>query len=120
MTPRRVASIGAAGFRLRCWVPNGARNPAEPATSSARGLGLAPPTLAVGYRALAFWGTLRDAFDGKVTEQRCWVPRTANVLDALTKRLHEEAKEPSGPFTTLTAGPTPRTSPPDHDPIHNI
>ena len=34
---------------------------------------------------------LREVFP-ETTEQRCWVHKTANVLDALPKRLHEEAK----------------------------
>ncbi|MDP3938253.1 MAG: transposase, partial [Deltaproteobacteria bacterium] len=49
--------------------------------------------LAVGDGALGFWGAVRDVFGGKVTEQRCWVHRTANVLDALPKRLHPQAKQ---------------------------
>ena len=53
---------------------------------------LRAPELAVGDGALGFWAAVRDVFDGKVREQRCWVHRTANVLDALPKRLHEEAK----------------------------
>ncbi|MGH9891039.1 MAG: IS256 family transposase [bacterium] len=58
-----------------------------------RDRGLRPPALAVGDGALGFWAALRDVFDGKVTEQRCWVHKTANVLDALPKRLHPEAKK---------------------------
>jgi hypothetical protein len=55
--------------------------------------GLRAPTLAVGDGALGFWNALRDVFDGKTREQRCWVHKTANVLDALPKRLHPEAKK---------------------------
>lgn len=55
--------------------------------------GLRAPKLATGDGALGFWGALRDVFDGKVAEQRCWVHRTANVLDALPKRLHPDAKK---------------------------
>lgn len=59
---------------------------------SLRDRGLRAPELAVGDGALGFWGALRVVFDGKVAEQRCWVHKTANVLDALPKRLHGEAK----------------------------
>ena len=58
---------------------------------SLRGRGLAAPVLAVGDGALGFWGALRDVFP-ETKEQRCWVHRSANVLDALPKRLHPEAK----------------------------
>jgi putative transposase len=57
-----------------------------------RDRGLAAPVLAVGDGALGFWGALRDVFP-TTREQRCWVHVTKNVLDALPKRLHEDAKE---------------------------
>jgi transposase-like protein len=59
---------------------------------SLRTRGLAAPVLAIGDGALGFWGALREVFPS-TREQRCWVHRTANVLDALPKRLHDDAKE---------------------------
>ncbi len=59
---------------------------------SVRDRGLAAPVLAVGDGALGFWGALRDVFPS-TREQRCWVHATKNVLDALPKRLHDDAKE---------------------------
>jgi transposase-like protein len=59
---------------------------------SLRKRGLAAPVLAIGDGALGFWGALREVFPS-TREQRCWVHRTANVLDALPKRLHDDAKE---------------------------
>jgi len=53
--------------------------------------GLVAPVLAVGDGALGFWAALRDVFPA-TAEQRCWVHKTARVLDALPKRKHEEAK----------------------------
>lgn len=53
--------------------------------------GLAGPNLAVGDGALGFWAALRDVFPG-TGEQRCWVHKTANVLAALPRRLHGDAK----------------------------
>jgi putative transposase len=53
--------------------------------------GLRAPVVAVGDGALGFWAALRDVFP-QTREQRCWVHKTANVLDALPKRLHPEAK----------------------------
>ena len=48
--------------------------------------------LAVGDGALGFWPALGDVFP-ETREQRCWVHKTANILDALSKRLHRQAKE---------------------------
>jgi putative transposase len=59
---------------------------------SLRDRGLAAPVLAVGDGALGFWGALRDVFPS-TREQRCWVHVTKNVLDALPRRLHNDAKE---------------------------
>jgi transposase-like protein len=55
----------------------------------ARGMGA--PVLAVGDGALGFWNALGEVFP-TTGEQRCWVHKTANVLDALPKRLHRSAK----------------------------
>ncbi len=56
-----------------------------------KGRGLAAPAIAVGDGALGFWAALREVFP-TAAEQRCWVHKTANVLDALPKRLHAQAK----------------------------
>jgi putative transposase len=58
---------------------------------SVRDRGLAGPVLAVGDGALGFWAAIRDVFPA-TKEQRCWVHKTANALDALPKRLHPQAK----------------------------
>jgi putative transposase len=55
-----------------------------------RGLGC--PKLVVGDGALGAWAALRDVFP-EAGEQRCWVHKTANVLDCLPKRLQSKAKE---------------------------
>jgi putative transposase len=55
-----------------------------------RGLGC--PKLVVGDGALGAWAALRDVFP-EAGEQRCWVHKTANVLDCLPKRLQPRAKE---------------------------
>ena len=55
-----------------------------------RGLSMAP-SIAVGDGALGFWKALRKVFP-KTREQRCWVHKTANVLDKLPKRLRSKAK----------------------------
>ncbi len=54
-----------------------------------RGLGC--PRLVVGDGALGAWAALRDVFP-EAGEQRCWVHKTANVLDCLPKRMQPRAK----------------------------
>jgi putative transposase len=49
------------------------------------------PLLATGDGALGFWKALPQVFPS-TKEQRCWVHKTANVLDKLPKRLQPEAK----------------------------
>ena len=49
------------------------------------------PDLAVGDGALGFWTALREVF-GETAEQRCWVHKTANVLNAMPKSVQAKAK----------------------------
>ena len=55
-----------------------------------RGLELGPK-LAIGDGALGFWTALRKAY-GQTRQQRCWVHKTANVLNKLPKHLQPKAK----------------------------
>ncbi len=55
-----------------------------------RGL-TAPPELATGDGALGFWKALRQVY-GQAREQRCWVHKTANVLNKMPKSLQSKAK----------------------------
>jgi putative transposase len=50
------------------------------------------PTLAIGDGALGFWKALRQVY-GQTRWQRCWVHKTANVLDKLPKDLQPQAKQ---------------------------
>jgi putative transposase len=50
------------------------------------------PKLAIGDGALGFWKALPQVFPATRT-QRCWVHKTANVLNKLPKRLHGQAKD---------------------------
>ena len=49
------------------------------------------PKLAVGDGALGFWAALRKVF-GDTREQRCWVHKTANVLNDIHKGRQAKAK----------------------------
>jgi putative transposase len=56
----------------------------------ARGLEI-EPSLAIGEGALGFWKAMRQVWD-MTREQRCWVHKTANVLDKLPKGAQLKAK----------------------------
>lgn len=49
------------------------------------------PEVATGDGALGFWAAIRDAYP-KTKHQRCWVHKTANILDKLPKSLQAKAK----------------------------
>lgn len=55
-----------------------------------RGLTL-PPRLAVGDGALGFWAAVREIYP-ETRPQRCWVHKTANVLNYLPKSVQPKAK----------------------------
>jgi putative transposase len=57
----------------------------------ARGL-LVDPKLATGDGALGFWKALPQVYPS-TRAQRCWVHKTANVLDKMPKRIQPRAKE---------------------------
>lgn len=50
------------------------------------------PTWAIGDGALGFWKALRHVY-GQTRWQRCWVHKTANVLDKLPQDLQAQAKQ---------------------------
>jgi transposase-like protein len=56
----------------------------------ARGLEVGP-RLAVADGALGFWSALEEVYP-ETRHQRCWVHKSANVLNALPKSLHAKAK----------------------------
>jgi putative transposase len=50
------------------------------------------PELATGDGALGFWQALHQVWP-RTRQQRCWVHKTANVLNVLPKSLHAKAKQ---------------------------
>jgi putative transposase len=50
-----------------------------------------PPELAIGDGALGFWKALAKVY-GKTRWQRCWVHKTANILNKLPKSMQAKAK----------------------------
>lgn len=53
--------------------------------------GLNRPELAVGDGALGFWAALEEVFPA-TRQQRCWMHKTGNVLNALPKSIQPKAK----------------------------
>jgi len=49
------------------------------------------PKLASGDGALGFWAALRQVYP-ETREQRCWVHKTANVLNKMPKSVQPRAK----------------------------
>jgi transposase-like protein len=49
------------------------------------------PKLAIGDGALGFWAAIREVYP-KAREQRCWVHKTANVLNKMPKSVQPKAK----------------------------
>ena len=56
-----------------------------------RGLSV-DPKLVIGDGALGFWAAAREAYGTTTREQRCWVHKTANLLDKMPKSLQGKAK----------------------------
>jgi putative transposase len=50
------------------------------------------PALATGDGALGFWKALHEVWP-TTRQQRCWVHKTANILNALPKSVHGKAKK---------------------------
>lgn len=57
----------------------------------ARGLKV-PPSLGIGDGGLGFWAALEEEFPS-CRHQRCWVHKTANVLDKMAKSVQGSAKK---------------------------
>ena len=53
--------------------------------------GLSSPKLFVGDGALGFWSAVKDVFP-ESRWQRCWVHKTANILDKMPKKVQPAAK----------------------------
>jgi putative transposase len=50
------------------------------------------PKLAIGDGSLGFWIALQEEY-GPVAQQRCWVHKTANILDKMPKSVQGKAKQ---------------------------
>jgi transposase-like protein len=54
--------------------------------------GMNAPRLAIGDGAMGFWAALEEVYP-QTRQQRCWMHKTANVLNSLPKSLQPKAKQ---------------------------
>src|SRR5207237_1645197 len=89
-----LIGVRADGHKELVAVGDGYRESTESWSELLRDLkrrGMRAPVLAVGDGALGFWGALREVFP-ESREQRCWVHKIANVLDAVPSSLQPMVK----------------------------
>jgi putative transposase len=89
-----VIGVREDGIKELLAVEDGYRESADSWSAVFRDLkarGMNEPKLCCGDGALGAWAALHNVFPG-AREQRCWVHKTANVLDTLPKRLQPRAK----------------------------
>jgi transposase-like protein len=89
-----LIGVRADGHKELVAVSDGYRESTESWSEVLRDLkrrGLRAPVLAIGDGALGFWGALREVFPAS-REQRCWVHKIANVLDAVPTSLQPKVK----------------------------
>lgn len=90
-----VIEVRADGTKELVAMTDGSRESSESWAALLRDCarrGMRAPVLAVGDGALGFWKALREVFPD-TREQRCWVHKTANVLDAMPKSAQPAAKK---------------------------
>ena len=89
-----IMGVTAEGTKELIAVSNGTRESALSWTElllSLRDRGMQAPKLAVGDGALGFWKALDQVFP-MTKAQRCWVHKTANILNKLPKSVQKQAK----------------------------
>jgi transposase-like protein len=89
-----VIGVREDGVKELLAVEDGYRESTDSWAVVLRGLrdrGMNCPKLVSGDGALGAWAALKDVFPA-AGEQRCWVHKIANVLDAMPKRLQPRAK----------------------------
>lgn len=89
-----VIGARANGRKELVAVVGGYRESAESWKSLLRDLqrhGMPSPKLCIGDGALGFWSALGDIYP-EAAHQRCWVHKTANILDKMPKSAQPQAK----------------------------
>jgi putative transposase len=89
-----IVGVRADGTKELVAVADGERASTQAWAEALRGLrrrGMRAPMVAVGDGALGLWRALSEVFPA-TREQRCWVHKVANVLNALPKSVHAGAR----------------------------
>jgi transposase-like protein len=89
-----LIGVRADGHKELVAVSDGYRESTESWSELLRDLkrrGMRGPVLAIGDGALGFWSALREVFP-ESREQRCWVHKIANILDAVPSSLQPKVK----------------------------
>ena len=89
-----IVGVRADGTKELVAVADGERESADAWAELLRDLrrrGMGAPVVMVGDGALGLWRALREVFPA-TREQRCWVHKAANVLNALPKSVHAGAR----------------------------
>lgn len=90
-----VIGVNAQGKKHFLAIEDGVRESTQSWREVLLGLksrGMNAPQLAVGDGAMGFWGALEEVFPG-TRQQRCWMHKTGNVLNALPKASQPKAKQ---------------------------
>ncbi len=90
-----IMGVRADGTKELVAITDGHRESTESWADVLRDLkrrGMRAPMVAVGDGALGFWAALRKVWP-ETTEQRCWVHKVANVLNALPKSIQPTARK---------------------------
>ncbi|WP_369227850.1 IS256 family transposase [Streptomyces sp. R39] len=90
-----LVGVRADGSKELAALKDGYRESGEPWADMLRDCarrGMRAPLFAVGDVALGFWKALAEVFP-ETREQRCWVHKTANVLDSMPKSAQPGAKK---------------------------
>jgi putative transposase len=89
-----IVGVRRDGTKELVSISDGHRESTESWADVLRGLkrrGTTAPVLAIGDGALGFWGALSEVFPDTV-QQRCWVHKMANVMNALPKSAQPAAR----------------------------
>ncbi len=90
-----VIGVNAQGKKHFLAIEDGVRESTQSWREVLLGLksrGMNAPQLAVGDGAMGFWSALEEVFPA-TREQRCWMHKTGNVLNALPKASQPKAKQ---------------------------
>ena len=89
---RKTASLEAAlPWLYLKGIATGEMQPALEVLLDLNTRGMNAPELAVGDGALGFWAALEEVFPA-TRQQRCWMHKTGNVLNAMPKSVQPKAK----------------------------